>query len=108
MSCVIRYLLKNNPSDLRDYWEMANRLGMDVSDPAVKFPQDAQREHDRLADIINEQDVRRRNAAYGKAAEDNQGKLEKRMPALEKKYCFEANGLILRPARELTELILSA
>lgn len=79
---------------LMDYWTMAETLGWDLSDPAVKYPQDLIGAHDRASERIE---------AMGAA--DQAGLFRLRRRAL-RKYAFASGGLLIRPAasqRELTE-----
>lgn len=98
---LVRYLLKNNWRDLMDYWRLANGAGIDLSLPGAMLPPNLSRAHDALVDA--ERDFNRLSMA-GKC-EALQEKLDKLLPALEKKYCFEHAGLILCPARKLIELV---
>lgn len=104
---LVKYLLKQKEDRglLRDYWRMCTDMHIDLSDEQARLPRNIRAAHDRLVDIRDAEMIRRRNASQTKAAEDNQSKLDRRLPDLEKKYCFAANGLILRPARDLKELI---
>ena len=104
---AVRYMLReeNDLIELLDYWEMARNAEMDLRDPEVKYPRRLTEAHDRLADALEAERERNRYAIYAPRAEKNQRKLDERMQALERKYCFSANGLVLRPARTLMELI---
>lgn len=112
---LARYLLRMNQQDiqeLRDYWNMATRLNLDLRNPENYLPRDLHQAHDRLLQIEGDERRRRqneynrnRNEHQRQLAESMQEKLEKRMKKLECKYCFEACGLILRPARSGIELI---
>ena len=112
---LVRYLLRMNPQDiheLRDYWDMAVRHNLDLSNPENYLPRDLHQAHDRLLQIERDEVQRRqneynreRNKRRRQAAESMQERLEKRMKKLESKYCFEACGLILRPAHSGIELI---
>lgn len=79
---------------LRDYWNMSEILGRDLSDPSVKYPADLIAAHDRASELMKQ-----------KKANDMAGLFRIRRRLL-KKYVFAAHGLIIRPAasqRELTE-----
>jgi len=112
---LARYLLRMNPqdiTDLRDYWNMAVRNGIDLKNPDNYLPKDLHREHDRLVQIERDAAIARNNEYRRKQAQrqaeialSNQEKLEKRLKKLESKYYFEARGLILRPARSGIELV---
>lgn len=104
---LIKYLLRCRGDTylLWDYWRMCKGMHIDLTDEMARFPRNIREAHDRLADIRDAEMIRARNVTQTKAAEDNQSKLDGRLPDLEKKYYFSANGLILRPARDLKELI---
>ncbi len=79
---------------LTDYWNMAETLGRDLSDPSVKYPKDLIAAHDRAAELIKQ-----------KALEAMAELFRVRRRVL-KKYAFASHGLLIRPAasqRELTE-----
>lgn len=69
---------------------------------AVQWQMEA---HDRVVQLRNETRFMRERERNEKRCDGLQGKLDKRLPELEKKYCFEYDGLVLRPAKKLIELI---
>lgn len=79
---------------LRDYWNMVEILGRNLSDPSVKYPADLITAHDRATELMKQKDA------------DDMANLFRIRRRLLKKYIFAAHGLIIRPAasqRELTE-----
>ena len=79
---------------LRDYWNMAEMLGRDLSDPSVKYPADLIAAHDRAVELMKQKKA------------EGMAELFRIRRRLLKKYVFAAHGLIIRPAasqRELTE-----
>lgn len=77
---------------LTDYWNMAEALGRDLSDPSVKYPVDLFTAHDRAAELMEQ-----------KAAEDMAALFRIRRRVL-RKYVFASHGLIIRPAASQREL----
>ena len=77
---------------LTDYWDMAERLGRDLSDPSVKYPTDLIAAHDRAAELIEQK------KEHGRA-----DLFRIRRRAL-KKYAYAAHGLLIRPAASQREL----
>lgn len=107
---LIRYImrLENVPGGtvtLRDYWDAAVEIGLDLTDPETYLPANLQEAHDRAVQIRNDMQTARRNAAEVKRAEGAREKIDKLLPALEKTYSFAHAGLILRPARSGLELL---
>lgn len=98
---LVKYLLKNEIGTLMDYWREAGQAGIDMTLPEAKLPPNLQEAHDRAVEMNRA--YRRMNAQ--EKANAKQETLEKRLAKLEKRYCFEFDGLILRPARKLIELV---
>lgn len=90
---------------LYDYLAAAREIGMDLSSPEARIPRNLMEAHDRAVQLRNETRFMRERERNEKRCNGLQGKLDKRLPELEKKYCFEYEGLVLRPARKLIELI---
>lgn len=90
---------------LIDYLSTAREAGIDLSAPEARLPIDLMEAHDRAVQLRNEQRYMKERERHEKRCGGLQGKLDKRLPELEKKYCFKFDGLILRPARKLIELI---
>ena len=42
---------------LRDYWNMAEMLGRDLSDPSVKYPADLIAAHDRASELMKQKEA---------------------------------------------------
>lgn len=77
---------------LRDYWNMSETLGRDLSDPSVKYPADLIEAHDRAAELV---ELREQHIAA------DQFRIRRR---LLKKYAFARGGLLIRPAASQREL----
>lgn len=90
---------------LFDYLSAAREAGIDLTAPETRLPHNLMEAHDRAVQLRNELRYMKERERHEKRCGGLQGKLDKRLPELEKKYCFEFDGLILRPARKLIELI---
>lgn len=77
---------------LTDYWDMAERLGRDLSDPSVKYPTDLIAAHDWAAELMEQK------KEHGRA-----DLFRIRRRAL-KKYAYAAHGLLIRSAASQREL----
>lgn len=77
---------------LTDYWDMAEMLDRDLSDPSVKYPADLIAAHDRAAELMEQK------KEHGRAA------LFRVRRRLLKKYTYVARGLLIRPAASQREL----
>lgn len=91
---ILRYLEKQrrNYGTLRDYWNLADKLGMDLSDGLVRWPRDLKKAHDAASDRYNqcvnlEMDTEIRKRAEALAF-----------------LCWEKDGLLIRPCGSKTEL----
>ena len=91
---VFRYLRKqkNRVSYLQDYWEMAERLQMDLDDEQIRWPKDLRQAHDNAVLRYNEQKDELTSAAF-----------EKRVEEL-KHLSWEQDGLLIRPCASMKEL----
>ena len=90
---------------LMDYLQACREIGADLSTPEARIPPNLEEAHDRAVAIRNETRYTARRVQKEQEYETMQSALDKRLPMLEKKYCFEHDGLVLRPARRLIELI---
>ncbi len=71
---------------LTDYWDMSERLGRDLAEPAVKYPADLIAAHDRASKLVAEK-------ALGGMAE--QFRIRRRVL---RRFAYTAHGLLIRPA----------
>ena len=76
----------------KDYLGFAKELGYDLQDPQNRFPAKLKETHDRLADQIQQRKDDGLNEGIEKVA------------ALLNRFEWEADGLIIRPARTASEL----
>ena len=105
MRCL-RYIDKQKSDivTLLDYWRMANRAGLDLTDEHVQLPKSLKREHDRIMEAEriakNEEEKRRKQA-----------EIEKRRPEFEKAvapleaWSWADGGICVRPVHTEQELI---
>lgn len=77
---------------LRDYWDMSEALGRDLSEPSVKYPADLIEAHDRAENLMTV-----------KAEDARAARFRVRRRVL-KQYAFAAHGLLIRPATSQREL----
>ncbi len=78
--------------ELADYWRMANDCGWDLNDPAVKWPKNLLRAHDRVTAAYEDTKAER----LAKGFRDIYGKL--------RAYVYVSGGIFIRPARSQKEL----
>lgn len=91
---IMRYLERQHEqyNYLRDYWETAGRLGMDLEDGQVRWPKNLKSAHDKA--------VARYNAKLDTEAESMIGGRAAALGWL----CWERDGLLIRPCASLEEL----
>lgn len=78
---------------LADYWDMAEQNGDDLSDDAIRYPHRLETAHDNASELLTI-----------KANAKKEKKFKQRYEEL-KKYRYENNGLLIRPAASLKEFI---
>lgn len=78
---------------LFDYWNMAKPFGLDLTDPAVLWPQNLAGAHDQL--------VERKKVEKYKHLDEQFATRYKRMS----RYSWERDGILIRPAKNTAELI---
>lgn len=88
-----RYKSRLWPGDLLDYWTMAERLGEDLTERDVMWPQNLKRAHDQMQERQKAEADEKRRAAFQQRYE--------RM----KKYAFEDGDILIRPCGTEEELI---
>ena len=91
---TLRYLKKRcwNWYTLRDYWNMAGRLGWDLTDSLVRWPRNLNAAHDR---VMREQKLRKNELLTAG--------FQRRAAELAR-LSFELDGLLIRPCRDQAEL----
>lgn len=77
---------------LWDYWNMAETLGRDLSNPSVKYPADLIAAHDWASELMKQKEA------------DGMAELFRIRRRVLKKYAFAAHGLLIRPAASQREL----
>lgn len=90
----VRYLIGNGKHwwELRDYWNMAAKLEMDLDSDQVRYPKDLKAAHDRAVERFNLQKDQLVQAGF-----------DKRRAELEK-FAWERDGILIRPCASQTEL----
>ena len=81
-------------STLKDYWKMTEKLGEDLKDPAVKWPQHLIASHDAVLKRQKFREQERLRACFQQVYEQLQG------------FAWSADGLTIRPCRDENELIM--
>lgn len=91
---VTRYLIGNGKHwwELRDYWDMAEKLEMDLDSDQVRYPKDLKAAHDRAVERYNRQKDQLVQEGF-----------ERRRKELEK-FAWERDGILIRPCASQTEL----
>lgn len=101
---VLEYCRKNNAylSDYLDYIDYAEQLNIDLTRKSKRFPKNLMSEHDRLCNLIKEKEKQER---LEKIADKTKKYQKEFLPKMNKRYCFSCRGLLIRPAKEPSELI---
>ena len=92
-----RYVTKQKCADsgiLEDYWRDLQQLGENMADERRLYPRNLLESHRQTHERVKIL-----------ADELQEAALEKRLPVLEKRYGFAAEGLVLRPLRTVQEVI---
>ena len=84
-----------------DYLDMQEAAGADMSDQIIQHPRDLRAEHDRLVREQNEE----KNRMYCADKEKAFPKIKAEYQKLNRRYRFEKDGLLIRPAGSATEII---
>ena len=91
---ILRYLHRQGRDYyvLRDYWNMAGNLEMDLDDQQVRWPKDLGKAHDRALERFNQKKNAAADLLIGKRAESLSW------------LCWEKDGITIRPCASKTEL----
>lgn len=89
--------VRQTASDYRDYLEMCENCGIDLSSSYHLFPQNLTERHNSLVEL---------NRAAVKEARDR--KIQELFPVLQKKYGWERNGWLVVPPRDAAEISAEA
>lgn len=88
-------------TEYSDYLKLRRQLGYDMTNEVFIHPKDLHKKHQ---DLIKEQQMRRDSERAAQMEKQYDG-MVKAYEMLCKKYCYEAAGFIIRPAKCPTELI---
>lgn len=106
----VRYLLKQKKQNkhlgatiLKDYWDMAEREGWDLTDDHIRYPKDLKTAHDRVNQIQQERLDMERRAKLAKEYEVWERQFRELLPKLEP-FAWERDGILIRPAETPDEL----
>ncbi len=89
-------------SDYADYISQCNQLSLDLTNPCILYPQDFQKAHSENSQLLTE--LKARKEAEKLKEEDKT--FLKKYKALCKKYAFENETFLLRPASGKAELVI--
>ena len=85
-----------------DYLAMRAGMGYDMRDSVILFPRDLQAAHNEMAVLQDraktEEEILKKELLYGKG-------IRNRYPAAMKKYAWENEGMLIRPAADAGEII---
>ena len=87
--------------EYRDYLRLREELGYDMANEVYRHPKDLYAKHQAL---IEEKRLKTENSRIT-AMNEKYKAMQKLYEELRKKYCYEAGGFIIRPAKNAAELI---
>lgn len=88
--------------DYSDYLDQCIKIGLDLANPCILFPKDFQKAHNENTQLIAE--IKAKKEAEKMKEQDKV--FEQRYRSLCKKYAFENETLLLRPASGKAELLI--
>lgn len=86
----------------KDYLQMMEQLGYDLTDEIKLFPRNLKEQHDKLVFEINREKRDKRIQECLKKYPD----IRRRYKRLEKRYTYVKDGYLIRPAKDAGEIIL--
>lgn len=104
---MLRYCRKKKGRTMQiltDYWRLAEAGGMNLQDDSLRWPSNLGRQHVKALEFRKQADAKKR-------AEDRKAEIEHRRLSFEKtvaiaeRFCFAADGILIRPCRTEEELI---
>ena len=87
-------------SEWRDYYEQIRRMGGDLTDTALLMPRDMREKHQEM--IEREEAIRKERKQKEMATMNAQ--FRKRLEKLQRRFVFQAAGLVLRPYESAMEV----
>lgn len=94
-------VIRNTTITYRDYLHMREALGYDMTNTVYTYPRNLQAEHDKLVIEQNERKAEERK----KQVESRYKKIRERFKGAAAVYVFEERGLIIRPAKNASEIV---
>lgn len=94
-------LKSQNRYDYADYLRMARAIGSDMTDEFVLYPRDVKTAHDAVMNVINERERKRKR----KEAREKDASIQKVYKKIKKKFSYENDDFVLRPAKTNSELV---
>ena len=99
---LIRDIAKKMTSiEYTDYLKMAREIGSDMTDEFVLYPRDVKTAHDAVMNVINERERKRKR----KEAREKDASIQKVYKRIKKKFSYENDDFVLRPAKTNSELV---
>lgn len=101
---AIKYVAEHKESfqRYRDYLEMKDALGYDMKDKIILFPKNFEEAHNRA---VLERD-KEKNETRAEEKRQQFKNIAKNRKKLEKIYNFEADGFLIRPAKDAGEIVM--
>lgn len=94
-------LKSQNRYDYADYLRMARAIGSDMTDEFVLYPRSVKTAHDAVLRVINERERKRKR----KEAREKDASIQKVYKKIKKKFSYENDDFVLRPAKTNSELV---
>ena len=95
-------LLRQTADRYLDYLSMRQQAGDDLADSIIQFPRDLNTAHDEMVRMIND----RKEEIHIRTKEGEFPNIRKQYLSLRKKYFWEDDAYIIRPARSAEEIIM--
>lgn len=101
-TCAFLNNLKSqNEYDYIDYLRMAREIGSDMTDEFVLYPRSVKTAHDAVLRVLREKERKRKQ----KEAREKDVSIQKVYKQIKKKFSYENDDFILRPAKTNSELV---
>lgn len=104
---TVKYLEKINRDGThrytyKDYLNMAKEIGSDMTDEFVLFPRNLKNAHDAMIDAMKELEAEKER----EKAKKKDASIQRVFMKIEKKFSYEDDKFVLRPARTSTEILI--
>lgn len=85
-----------------DYLGMREELGYDLNNSVYQYPKDLREAHDKMMLEKNKEEINKR----AQEAEEKFPNIRKQYRKLRKRYCYQDNTYMVRPARSAGEIVM--